>query len=326
MKQLDPIVKILRDSENILIATHVYPDGDALGSQLALGDVLESIGKKVIYYSEEHVSHLYDFLPGSDKLQTVIPDRKIDCAIALDCGDKYRLGRKMNDLLQFHPFIVIDHHAGHNKFGDYSWVEPNRGSTAEMIYDLVCQVTSRLSYQAAYCLYTAIVSDTGSFKYSATTSDTFRIAEKLVAKGIKPAEVSGKLFDNFSISRLELLQLCLSTLKLYEDNKIGIVEVTNEMFYRTGATRADTETFINYPRSLGSVQVASLLKESQDGLISVSLRSKGREYNVAKIAAKFNGGGHRNAAGFKVNNSDLETVREKLLPELKSMIFQVDNG
>ncbi len=274
---LEQITAILKAAQSVLIVTHVYPDGDALGSQLALGAILEGLGKKVLLFGEEKVSHLYDFLPGSDRLATELTGREaFDCAVALDCGDALRLGREMEKLLTVHPFIVIDHHAGHKDFGDLRWIDPQRGSTGEMVFDLAQALGAEISFDAAFCLYAAIVSDTGSFKYSSTTARTMLIASELIGKGVEPAKVAGRLYDNFTISRLELLKHVLETLQLHDDGGVAMIHVTREMFEKTGAMEEETENFINYPRSLKTVKIAAFLKETGDGRISVSLRSKGK--------------------------------------------------
>lgn len=316
------LVSTLGRAERILVAAHVYPDGDALGSLLALAESLEAMGKEVYRYSEEKASHLYDFLPGSDRLRTAVPADldAFDCAVALDCGDRYRLGREMEQLLAIRPFLVIDHHAGHTPFGDLAWVDPERAATGEMVYDLIQALGGDVSATAAYCLYAAIVSDTGSFKYSSTTAGTFRVARDLVERGVKPAEVAGRLFDNYTVERLHLLTAVLDTLELHANNLLALISVSRELFARTGTSQADTEGFINYPRAIASVQVAAFIKEAPDGLISVSLRSKGTRCDVAAVAARFGGGGHRNAAGFKLSGETMASTREKLLAALAILV------
>jgi len=318
---LDSIVATIRAAQRILVVTHVHPDGDALGSQLGLGAILSGMGKQVGLYSEDQVSHLYDFLPGSAGLTTELPViENFDCGIALDCGDEFRLGKAREHLLALHPFLVIDHHAGHREFGDRRWVDPHRASTGEMIYDLAQALDADIPALAAYCLYAAIVSDTGSFKYSSTTDETFRVARELILKGVKPAEVAAKLFDNFSVNRLHLMKMVLDSLKLYADNRIAFIDAPSEVFLQTGASRDDSENFINFPRAINTVRVAAFLKEPEKGMVTVSLRSKGTEFDVATVAAKFGGGGHRNAAGFKLNDTNIATVREQLLAELLPLV------
>src|SRR5210317_774892 len=173
----DQITEALRQAKNILIVCHVFPDADAIGSQLALGNILESQGKKIFYYCDEFVSGMYEFMPGSEQLDSNLPDiSQFDAAVAVDCGDRFRLGNEVDALLQIHPFIVIDHHAGHREFGDFGWVEGGRSSTAEMIFDLALALNADISYNAAFNLYAAIVSDSGSFKYESTTAYTFKVA------------------------------------------------------------------------------------------------------------------------------------------------------
>jgi phosphoesterase RecJ-like protein len=313
----DQITEALRQAKNILIASHVFPDADAIGSQLALGNILESQGKKIFYYCDEFVSGMYEFMPGSEQLDSNLPDiSQFDAAVAVDCGDRFRLGNEVDALLQIHPFIVIDHHAGHREFGDFGWVEGGRSSTAEMIFDLALALNADISYNAAFNLYAAIVSDSGSFKYESTTAYTFKVASYLLNRGVVPSEVAGKLFDNYSANRLRLLEKVLGSLELYFEGKIAVITATDEMFETAGAKREDTEEFINLPRAIGSVKVAAFLKETLDGYIKVSLRAKG-ECDVAQVALKFGGGGHRNAAGYRAKNKTLAEVSEELLAELK---------
>jgi phosphoesterase RecJ-like protein len=311
------ITKALLQAESILVACHVFPDGDAMGSQLALGDILSSLGKKVFYYCEEFSSSMFDFMPGSELIRSDLPEiSNIDAAVAVDCSDRFRLGHQVDTLLRIHPFIVIDHHAGHRDFGDISWVEPGRSSTAEMIFDLALALNADISYNAAYNLYTAIVSDSGSFRYESTSEYTFYVAGHLLNRGVVPAEVAGKLYDNYSVSRLRLLEKVLGSLELHANGQVAFIAATAEMFDATGAKREDTEEFINLPRALCSVKVAAFFKEAQDGYTKVSLRAKG-ECDVSHVAAKYGGGGHRNAAGYKAADKTLAVMKEELLRELK---------
>ena len=314
------IAEKLRSAGKILIVAHAYPDCDAFGSQLALGNILASMGKEVVLYGEEAPSHILDFLPGCEKLSTDLSATDVfDCVVALDCGDAGRLGKNKDHLLQIQPVLVIDHHTGHKLFGDVSWVEDFRSSTGEMIYELALTLEAELSYDTAYCLYAAMVSDTGSFKYSSTSARCLEIASKLVDLGVKPVEIAGKIFDNFSKNRLSLLQNVLSTLQLYEQDQLAVITVTCRQYKETGTIPEDTELFINYPRSLDTVKVAAFIKETLEGGISVSMRSKGR-YDIAEVARKFGGGGHRNAAGFKGDDLSIPDVLQSLLPELRQLV------
>lgn len=317
----DQIIEAIRRAKTIVVATHVFPDGDALGSQLGLSNILEGMGKTVIRYSEEPVSYLYDFLPECEKLVSTVPDpSQVECAIALDCGDSLRLGKAADALMAIKPLIVIDHHAGHKEFGDMRWVQSGRASTGDMVYELAKALEAPVSLAAATCLYAAIVSDTGSFKYASTTATTFATAGELVALGVNPEQVAGKLFDNFTESRLHLLQEVLSTLELIANGKLALISATLAMFTKTGSRPEDSESFINYPRALSKVKVAVFIKEKKDG-IGVSMRSKGNAYDVAQVARELGGGGHRNAAGCTFRNGEtFQQVRERILSLLLPLV------
>jgi len=316
----DQISTALRQATNILVVSHVFPDADAVGSQLALGDILESLGKNVFYYCEEFASSMYRFMPGSEQLNKKLPDiSQFDASVAVDCGDRFRLGHEADTLLQIRPFIVIDHHAGHKEFGNIRWVEAGRSSTAEMIFDLALELGVEISYNTAFNLYAGIVSDTGSFKYESTSAYTFYVAGQLMNRGVIPSVVSGKLYDNYSVGRLRLLEMVLGSLELFSEGQIATIAATSGMFDASGAKREDSEEFINLPRALHSVKVAAFFKETLDGSIKVSLRAKG-ECDVASVAMKFGGGGHRNAAGYSVKDKTLAEVSKELLRELRLRI------
>ncbi len=322
------IVTHIKDASHVVLATHVHPDGDALGSLFGLGNILEGQGKKVFRYLHDPVSHLYDFLPAKSDISSDL-DAALQfveqaanqgghvVAIALDCGDAERLGTAKDTLLTISPFIVIDHHRGHRDFGDQLWLESSCSSTGEMVYELALVLEAEVSRSAAFCLYVAIVTDTGFFRYESTSPRTLRIAADLVEIGVRPDEVSNKIYDNYTLARLRLMEMVLATLAVVGDGKIGVICVSEDMIARSGANSDDVEGFIDFPRSLQSVQVAVFIKETEKGVISVSLRAKGA-VNVAAIAAGFNGGGHINAAGFRFSGKSIE--------EVKALVLDAVNG
>ncbi len=317
------IIQDIRAYDNIVLFTHTHPDGDALGSLLALAAILESLGKKVFCFLEEPVSHLYDFLPGIDKVHTGLAEyrsfiQEVEgkvMSIALDCGDEDRLGKSKREFLQVQPFAVIDHHQSHKNFGTARWVETDRSSTGEMVYELALALDVPVSFSCAYNLYVAICTDTGSFRYAGTGARTLHITAQLLEKGVRPEEVCSHLYDNFSRERLKLMEMVLSTIALFEAEQIAIMYVSEGMLAESGATLQDVEGFIDFPRSLKSVKVAVLIKEGGDGSVAVSLRAKG-QCDVAEIAKQFEGGGHRNAAGFRCLGKSIDTVRREVLGSL----------
>ena len=318
------IAAAIEGKGHVLLVTHVNPDGDALGSLLGMADILEGAGKKVLGYIEEPASPLYRFLPGCAQLQTdmlrvrefIAAAREDLLTICLDCGDEKRLGKNGPELLKARPVAVIDHHRGNDGFGDLPWIEPQRCSTGEMIFDLVEAMQLEISPKAAECLYVAISTDTGSFMYESTSSRTFQVAGELVGRGVRPEVVASNLYDNYTLGRLRLMQEVLASLEMHEKDRIAIIRVTQNMLERTYTTMEDTEYFINFPRAVRSVRVAVFLKEAGNETVSVSLRAKGL-CDLSVIAARFGGGGHRNASGFRVKGQTLEMVRDALLPILR---------
>lgn len=321
------IIEAVKAAGNIALFTHTHPDGDALGSLFGFADVLRSCGKNVFCYLEAPVSHLYDFLPHCDQAQTsfdeyqdfVVASGSDLLSIALDCGDAYRLGNLKDDFLKNVPFVVIDHHESHKNFGTDRWVEAHRSSTGEMVFEIATELGAILSYEAAYNLYVAICTDTGSFRYECTRARTMQVAGELLSRGVKPEEIGNHLYDNYSKQRLKLLEMVLSTIELYEDDQVAFMCVDDNMIKESGATLQDVEGFIDFPRSLSTVKVAILLKEASENTISVSLRAKGK-CNVAEVAKKFSGGGHRNAAGFKCRDKSMGNLKKDLHAVLKDVV------
>jgi phosphoesterase RecJ-like protein len=329
MKEIPDVFAVsISSATHIVLATHVNPDGDALGSLLGFADILQGLGKKVFAYLEEPVSSMYDFLPNcavaqfdTDALQEFVRQAGAEnvVTIALDSGDAERLGVAKDVLLQNSPFLVIDHHQGHRAYGDELWLESACSSTGEMVYELAQLMGVELSVTAAICLYVAIVTDTGSFRYDCTSPRTLRIAADLLEKGVKPAEVAEQVYDNYTLARLRLMELVLSTLVVHSSGRIGIISLSAAMLKDSGAEPQDVEGFVNYPRSLRSVDVAAFIKETKEGSVSVSLRAKGK-IDVAKIAADFNGGGHKNAAGFRFTGKSLSEVQTEVLLALQDAL------
>ncbi len=321
------IIDAIQQAGNIALFTHTHPDGDALGSLLGFADILRASDKKVFCFLEEPVSHLYDFLPTCEQVQLsldeyleFVSDAGDDLLnIALDCGDDDRLGSLKEEFLQVQPFIVIDHHQSHKDFGTDRWVDAKRSSTGEMVFEIAEALGVQISYECAYNLYIAICTDTGSFKYENTSARTMQIAGELLARGVMPEQVGNHLYDNYSKPRLKLLELVLATVEFRESDKLAFIYVDDTMLEQSGATIQDVEGFIDFPRSIKSVQVAVFLKETQNGWISVSLRAKGN-CDVAEVAKHFSGGGHRNAAGFKCEGKTMGEVREDVYDVLKTLV------
>ena len=324
----ETILDTIRQADKVVLLTHIHPDGDALGSTLALRDLLEGIGKKTLIFLEEPVSFLYAFMPGSDQICIEIDEVKrfaVDCPagslllISLDVGDKDRLGKHKDELVALGPFMVIDPHLSYNVFGDHRLTEFGISSTGEMVYELALALGATVTRVVAENLFAAICSDTGSFRYDSTTPRTMRIAADLLELGVHPDKISSALYDNSRLPRLHLLKEVLDTLQLHAGGRVAVAHLENDMLSRAQAEMDDADGFVEYPRSLHKVEVAIFFRESKDGLIRVSLRSKSN-FDVSEVARMFGGGGHKKAAGCRFREGTLAAIRQRVLEAVKARL------
>lgn len=308
------LLDFLRKGKQFFIATHISPDGDALGSSIALSLALESLGKETIIYDKDPVPEFYKFLPGHKRFTNSVPLKSSTSnLILLDCNELERTGIEK---IEFVSSAVIDHHETEKEFGDIKWIEPHAAATGLMLFYIIKELGVKITKDIAINLYAAIAIDTGTFRYSNTTPEVLRVAAELIEAGADPSYIAESLYETWSESRFRLLLKVLNTLEI--NNSIAITLVTLDMFRETGASVEDTENFVGFPRLLKSVNISVLFREIENNYYKVSLRSKGKEMNVAKIAAAFGGGGHRNAAGCKIR-SDFKTAKETLLKKLHTL-------
>lgn len=312
-------------SERILLFTHTRPDGDALGSMFGMAGVLRRMGKDVTCFLEEEIPAMYQFFIPDEPV--VIGNSYFDenplqsgwFGIALDCGSLDRLGIFADIFLDIDTTFVIDHHKSHKSFGDEQWVAPQVSSTGEMVFEIATVLGVEIDSATALCLYVAICTDTGGFRFECTSARTHAIAGALLECGVRPDHVGVHLYDNWTLPRLQLMEMVLSTLVVSKDGQIASVYVDQEMLNKSGACMTDTDGFVDYPRSLSGVKVAVFLKESGEDWISISMRAKG-ECDVSFVAGQFGGGGHPNAAGFRINNSSVEEARQYVLHALEKAL------
>ncbi len=305
------IISEISLNRTFLIATHENADGDAIGSSLALASYLSALGKDVTVYSCDPVPDNFKFLPMAETVHTSIPDRHYDICFVLDSGDICRTGNELKDFGQIGKIINIDHHPDNKNFGSINFVDPKASATGALIYRIIASADYSLDYHTALCIYTAIVTDTGSFRYSNADQEAFDISGEMVSLGINPWFVSERLYESQPLQRLSLLSLALSTLYVADRGDIASITVTLDMYEKTGATSDLTDGFINFPRSICGVEVAIFFREVENGLFKVGFRSKGK-VDVSVLAAAFGGGGHHNAAGCKVTGTR-EEVRNKVI-------------
>jgi phosphoesterase RecJ-like protein len=293
------ITKIIREIEansSFLVTTHEGPDGDAVGSTMALASYLRARGKDVTLYYCDPIPDTYHFLPLSQLAVHTIPDRTFDVCFVLDAGELKRAGAEFSSFSGCGKIINIDHHPYCEEFGDLNYVDSSASATGALIYRILKAAGYALDYDTALCVYVAIVTDTGSFRYSNADQEAFQVSGELVALGINPWSVAEKLYESQPLKRLELLALALSTLTVSKSGQFASITVTLDMYKKTGTTSEITDGFVNYPRSIHGVEVSIFFREIKEGVYKVSFRSKGK-VNVSSLAMAFGGGGHHNAAG-----------------------------
>lgn len=315
------LTEFLKESDDFLIATHISPDGDGIGSSTALSMLLKILGKKTLVLIKDPFPSSYLFLPGTADFLSfkdyIDSGHKSENLILVDCNETKRVGIDASGFSwrNFSKTAVIDHHETTNEsFGDINWIVPEAPATGLMIYHLIKQMGVKITSEMAINLYTAISFDTGNFRYENTTSDVFRAAADLIEAGAKPHIIYSSLFEKWTFNRFNLLLSVMGSLEL--DDGLAIAAVTSEMLAETSSTEDDTESFVSFPRILDEVKVSAIIREANENYCRVSLRSKGG-VDVAKIAEAFGGGGHKNAAGFRIK-ADLEILKKNLRDKIKS--------
>ena len=297
------ILETLKTSSRLLLATHIRPDGDAIGSLLALGRGLASLGKEVTLFNESAIPAIFRFLPGMDEIVSEPGDfQAYDALVVLDCSDISRIGQVAERLPQDLSVLNIDHHITNTGFGTQQWVEPKSSSTGEMIYHLLGDLGVVIDQAMAYAIYTAILTDTGSFLFQNTTPDSLTICGEMAAKGVDTYKVAQHLFATYSLGRLKLLNMVLETIEISDNGKLSVMYLTQEMLKETETDVDDINGLVNYAKYIEDVRVAVLIQEARtplddEGRYHVSLRSNG-PVDVGSIAASYGGGGHPGAAAF----------------------------
>jgi bifunctional oligoribonuclease and PAP phosphatase NrnA len=305
------IKEILNNGKRFLVVTHIDPDGDAVGSAFALGFAIETLAKEVSVYLKDRVPYRYAFLPQPRGLVHEIPEGTFDAVFTVDCGDFFRVGNGHEKLKEKGPIINIDHHDTNEAFGYINILDERASSTAELIYLVLKGLGIPIDADMAINIYTGIFTDTGSFRYDNTNTKAFIICEEMTHKGVVPSYVASKVHESHPRERFVLLCTVLSTLQMYYDNRVAVVHVTADMFREAGASREHSEGFVEFIKEMKDLEVAALLRQIGEGRYKISMRSKGT-VDVASIAARFGGGGHKNAAGC-VMEGTLEEIRTRLV-------------
>ena len=317
----EEIGRALREHQHFAILSHVRPDGDALGSQLALALSLQQLGKNVRVWNEEGMLEKYSFLPRAELLTKppAIAD-DVDVAIALDTAIQNRLGTAFAAVGSVKIWINIDHHRSNPSYGDLVIIDPSAPATGEIIFRLIKSQGLPFNHDIAENLYAAISTDTGSFQYPKTSALTFEIAAELVrAGGLDVGRLSQQLYESHPRRRLELLRELLRTMRFSECDRVASFSLSSKTAAELAALPEDNEGMIDHLRAIRGVIVAVFFEELADGKVRLSMRSKDEAIDVCAICQKFGGGGHTLAAGARIRGS-LAEVEEKVLEEIRAVL------
>lgn len=319
---LSQVVELIERKRRFCITSHARPDGDSLGSSLGLFWLLRALGKEPTVVMRDPVPHAYRKLPGAAEIHiSNRVEEEYDAVFVIECSDITRPG--LDDLDR--EFVVnIDHHSTTALFGTINWIDSTASAVGEMIYNLCKAVGVRPTREIAECVYTALITDTGSFHFSNTSERTFKVASELVRAGVRPAKIAQSVFNSHSWSKLELLGQVLSTARHDSSGRVAWMHQTLEMTRACEAAEEDADNFVNYPLSVGQIEAVAFLKECAPGVYRTSLRSKG-ETNVARVAERLGGGGHRNAAGCTITG-EREAAEQMLVPLLIEAVERSANG
>lgn len=312
----EEIGAVLRANQRFAVLSHVRPDGDALGSQLALALSLQQSGKDVTVWNEDGLLEKYGFLPGGEQLK--VPSgqpQDFDVAIALDTATQSRLGTAGESVRNAKTWINIDHHPSNPGYGDVVYIDSTAPATGQILFELIQSQKLPMDPAIAENLFVAISTDTGSFQYSNTTERTFEIGAELVRCGVNVGRVSQLLYENYPRRRAELLRELLGTMRFEGHGKVASFSLSLKVAEQLHAKPEDNEGLIDHLRAIEGVIVAVFFEELADGKVRVSMRSKSDAADVCGICQKFGGGGHTLAAGARVRGT-LAEVEEKVLKEI----------
>jgi phosphoesterase RecJ-like protein len=317
---LSQVVELIENKQTFAITTHIKPDGDGVGSSLGLCWLLRSLGKSAEVVVRGDIPLAYRSLPGASDIRDIEKvDKTYDAIFVIECSDLNRPGISGLD----EQFTVnIDHHATSEHFGTVNWIDSTASAVGEMIYNLVKAIGGRVTREIAECVYMALVTDTGSFHFSNTTDRTLKVASELIKAGAKPAETSEAVYNNYPWSRIELMRQVLSTVKRDESGKVASLRQSLKMREEAGAVDGDNNGFVNIPLAARDILACVYMREIGENAYRVSLRSKG-DINVARVAERWGGGGHRNAAGLHIEG-DWDAKENELVEAVRDAVERAE--
>jgi len=324
LKILDKILKAARAGKSFALCGHMRPDGDSIGSQLALAYALKNIGKKITVFNQDAMPEKLAFLDPKKILRGPRRPSHFDCVIVTDCASFERLGTICETVARRGLLINIDHHSSNSRYGDLNWVDSNSASSGEMVFRLMKQANWPITAQIADCLFTAISTDTGSFQYATTRPSTYTAAAELVQRGANLSRICDEVYQSHPLSRVRLQRHMYNSFKLIEQNQIAYFWIRRSDYQKTGALPDESEGLIDDIRNIQGVKVALLFEEIEPELTRVSWRSKVPALDVSGIAVAFGGGGHLSAAGARIPGKQQTTQRQVL--DLVKQALAAANG
>ena len=315
---LSAICRVLREKDRFLIACHENPEGDAIGSELALALALRKMGKTATVLNADPVPANLLFLPGADTVVFTEDGSKYDVAVVLDCGSPERTGRVGRELRKCPLLVNIDHHRTNGDLGELALVDPDAAATGLLIHRVLSAMGYEIDLDVATNIYVAVLTDTGSFHYGSSSPEAFEVAGDMVRRGVDPWAVAEQVCEAQSAHRLRLLGRVLDSLEVSDGGRVACITTMQEDLREFASGKDALEGFINFPRSIVGVEVAVSFREEEGGVFRVSFRSKGR-VDVSAVAARFGGGGHRNAAGCAVPGT-LADVKKRVQEALAAVL------
>lgn len=321
---LDDICHALKQSREVAIVSHFRPDGDAVGSTLALGLALRSMGKRVHLWNHDGLPERYAFLEGAELLGRVPAELPagVDCFVCVDTGDLKRVGAAAMELFSRAPLTLnIDHHETNTHYAQINWVEGEAAACGCIIFKLLRALGAEITRPVAEALYSAISTDTGSFQFSSTTAEVMETAAALLRAGVDVGEINRHLYQEKPMGTLLMNRVTLEEMQLTAGGAISYYTLTAARRKELRVSMEDTKDLVDYIRTLKGVVISVIFEELEDGLIRISLRSKDSRFNVAQIAKQFGGGGHEMAAGIRMSG-ELAECRERVLEALRAAVRQ----
>jgi len=320
-KIIGDIGGVISTHQSFILMSHVRPDGDAIGSQVALGFSLLAMGKTVYLVNEDGVPESLEFLKGSKRVTVPPKDPvEVEVAIALDTAAKARLGdASLHAASKARLWINIDHHISNPEYGDLNLIDARKPATGQIVYELIKALDYPLPEETRDAVYVAVSTDTGSFQYGSTTAETYELGADLIRRGLDVGKINADIYDNHPRRRLELMRALLNTLQFSDDGQLAYWELLDHTRLNLNLQPDDSEGLIDMIRSVKGVRVAVFFEELHDGKIRVSMRSKDKGINVCDVATAFGGGGHALAAGIRMPGP-LAEVKPKVLAALQQAL------